>query len=128
MPLFDRSTYDSLFTLHRDCVPILYRFRDIAGYVSTVEKFSSRIFGGLVGGDCTKISPRYLYKKTIVPKLSCSMVVCVMTYSYGSRLIVHRVVPYIHRHTQRHRASIASIARYKRGDLVCPFVARGPDQ
>jgi len=81
MPLFDRSTYDSLFILHRDCVPILHRFRDIAGYVSKVEKFSSHIFGGPVGGDCIKISPRYLAKKTTVPKLSYagSMVVCVMT-------------------------------------------------
>jgi len=35
-----QSAYDFLFDFYRNCVSILYRFRDIAGYLSKVANFT----------------------------------------------------------------------------------------
>ena len=39
MSPFDMSAYDFLFDFNRNYVSILYRFRDIAGYLSKVADF-----------------------------------------------------------------------------------------
>jgi len=71
--------YDFLFDFNRNCVSILYRFRDIAGYLSKVSDFDHpaciwRPAGGVIPVEFRGDLWRH---KTRVSELSCG-VVCVI--------------------------------------------------
>jgi len=88
--------FDFLFKFNRNYASILYRFRDIASYLSTPVKFRGDLW----------------HQKIRVPGLSCS-VVCVIPRS--AIVVKHHLVTDTDRQTDRqtqshsiYRASIAS--------------------
>ena len=84
------STYDFLFDFNRNYVSILYRFRDIAGYLSKVADFDPPHLHLAPPYGVTLVEFRgdLWHQKTRVPGVSC--VVCVILRL--AVLVEHRLV------------------------------------
>ena len=86
-----QSAYDFLFDFNRNHASILYRFRDIAGYLSKVADFDPPHLHLVPPQGVTPVEFRgdLWLQKTRVPGLSCG-VVCVILRS--AVLVEHRLV------------------------------------
>ena len=104
-----QSAYDFLFNFNRNYASILYRFRDIASYLSKVVDFNPPRLQLVPPQGVTPVEFRgdLWHHKTRVSALSCGFV-CVILCLTLAVLVEHRLV------TDRHRA-IAYTALAQRG-------------
>ena len=93
------SAYDFLFDFNRNHAPILYRFRDIAGYLSKVDDFDPPppTFGAHKGVIPVEFRGDLWHQKSRVPGLSCGVVCVIVRFAV---LVEHRLVTDGHRRTQ----------------------------
>jgi len=75
-----QSAYDLLFDFNRNCVSILYRFRDIASYLSEVADFDPPNLHSAPPQGMIPVEFRggLWYGKTRVHVLSCGVVYVIM--------------------------------------------------
>ena len=86
-----QSAYDFLFDFNRNYVSILYRFRDIAGYLSKVADFDPPHLHLVPPQGVTPVEFRgdLWHHKTRVPRLSCSAICVILRLAV---LVEHRLV------------------------------------
>ena len=104
------DTYDFIFDFNRNHASILYRFRDIAGYLSKVADFDPPHLHLAPPQGVIPVEFRgdLWYHKTSLPELSCGIVYVILCLAV---LVEHRLITDRHRRTQDnsiYRASIAS--------------------
>jgi len=106
MSPFDRAhtvTYDFLFDFNRNHASILYRFRDITGYLWKVAEFDPPNLHLVPPQGVTPVEFRgdlWLHK-TIVPGVSCGVVCVILCLAV---LVELRLVTDRQTQTDRHRA------------------------
>ena len=91
MSPFDRALQDFLFDFNRNGASILYRFRDIASYLSKVVDFNPLHLHLAPPQGVIPVEFRgdVWYSKTRVPGLSCGVVCAIMRLAV---LVEHRLV------------------------------------
>ena len=101
-----QSTYNFLFDFNRNHAPILYRFRDIAGYLSKVADFDSPHLYLAPPQQVTLVEFRrdLWHQETRVPGVSCGVVCVILRFAV---LVEHRLVTDGHRQTQTDRQTQA---------------------
>ena len=115
-----QSAYDFLFDFIRNHASILYRFRDIAGYLSKVDDFDPPHLHS--AHTCIRqgvIPVEFLgdlwHQKTRVPEVSCGVVCVILRFAV---LVELRLVTDGHRHRHRSMASTAD-AQHRAVKTIC---------